>query len=103
MRSSGLLEVRVARQEILGRDDRPRLWAVIDEAVIHRVVGGVSVMRRQLRHLAETAQQGKTTIQRRLAGSRYQKRPPPKAASNGRRLARHAPGSSAPDMSLWPD
>ena len=58
-----LLEVRLARQEILAREDRPRLWAVIDEAVIHRVVGGVSVMRGQLRHLAECAQQGKTTIQ----------------------------------------
>ena len=58
-----LLEVRVARQQVLGREDRPRLWAVIDEAVIHRVVGGVSVMRGQLRHLAECAQQGKTTIQ----------------------------------------
>src|SRR5215831_5036997 len=57
------VEVRLARQEILTRDNRPRLWAVIDEAVIHRVVGGVSVMRRQLRHLAESAQQGKTTIQ----------------------------------------
>jgi transcriptional regulator with XRE-family HTH domain len=58
-----LVEVRRARQEILARDDRPRLWAVIDEAVIHRVVGGVSVMRGQLRHLAESAQQGKTTVQ----------------------------------------
>jgi transcriptional regulator with XRE-family HTH domain len=58
-----LLEVRVARQQVLGREDRPRLWAVIDEAVIHRVVGGVSVMRGQLRHLAECARQGKTTIQ----------------------------------------
>jgi transcriptional regulator with XRE-family HTH domain len=57
------VEVRLARQEILARDDRPRLWAVIDEAVIHRAVGGVSVMRRQLRHLAESAQQGRTTIQ----------------------------------------
>jgi transcriptional regulator with XRE-family HTH domain len=57
------VEVRVARQEVLSREDRPRLWAVIDEAVIHRVVGGVSVMRAQLRHLAEVAQQGKTTIQ----------------------------------------
>jgi hypothetical protein len=36
---------------------------VIDEAVIHRVVGRVSVMRGQLRHLADSAQQGKTTIQ----------------------------------------
>jgi hypothetical protein len=58
-----LLEVRQARQEVLARDDRPRLWAAIDEAVIHRVVGGVGVMRGQLRHLAESAQQGKTTIQ----------------------------------------
>ena len=31
------VEVRMARQKILGRDDRPRLWAVIDEAVIRRV------------------------------------------------------------------
>ena len=36
---------------------------VIDEAVIHRVVGGVGVTRGQLRHLVESAQQGRTTIQ----------------------------------------
>jgi transcriptional regulator with XRE-family HTH domain len=58
-----LLEVRLARQEILARADRPRLWAVIDEAVIHRVVRSPSVMREQLRHLAESAREGKTTIQ----------------------------------------
>jgi transcriptional regulator with XRE-family HTH domain len=58
-----LVEVRLARQEILGRDDRPRLWAVIDEAVIHRVVGGASAMCGQLHHLVDSAQQGKTTIQ----------------------------------------
>ncbi|MGH3285203.1 MAG: helix-turn-helix domain-containing protein [Streptosporangiaceae bacterium] len=58
-----LLEVRMARQKILTRDDRPRLWAIIDEAVIHRAVGGSEVMREQLRHLADAAQQGKTTIQ----------------------------------------
>jgi transcriptional regulator with XRE-family HTH domain len=58
-----LLEVRLARQQILARDDRPRLWAVIDEAVIHRVVGGTKVMSGQLRHLVDAAQQGKTTIQ----------------------------------------
>ena len=58
-----LLEVRLARQEILARNDRPRLWAVIDEAVIRRVVGGPGVMREQLRHLTESVQEGKTTIQ----------------------------------------
>ena len=40
------VEVRLARQEILARDDRPRLWAVIDEAVIHRAVGGVHITQR---------------------------------------------------------
>jgi len=58
-----LLEVRLARQQILTRDDRPRLWAVIDEAVVHRAVGGPEVMRGQLRHLADAARQGKTTVQ----------------------------------------
>jgi hypothetical protein len=58
-----LLEVRLARQKILTRDDRPRLWAVIDEAVIHRVVGGSEVMHGQLRHLADATRQGKTTVQ----------------------------------------
>ena len=58
-----LLEARLARQKILAREDRPRLSAVIDEAVIHRVVGGPDVMREQLRHLIESAQEGKTTIQ----------------------------------------
>jgi Domain of unknown function (DUF5753) len=58
-----LLEVRLTRQEILTRDGRPRLWAAIDEAVIHRVIGSAEVMRGQLRHLADAAQQGKTTIQ----------------------------------------
>ena len=58
-----LLEVRLARQQVLARDDRPRLWAIIDEAVIRRVVGGTEVMRGQLRHLADAAEQGKTTIQ----------------------------------------
>jgi len=57
------VEVRLARQEILARDNRPRLWAVVDEAVIHRLVGGTEVMRGQLHHLANVAQQGKTTIQ----------------------------------------
>lgn len=58
-----LVEVRVARQEILARDDRPRLWAVVDEAAVRRAVGGPDVMRGQLRHLIDSAEHGKTTIQ----------------------------------------
>jgi transcriptional regulator with XRE-family HTH domain len=57
------VEVRTARQKILARDDRPRLWTVIDEAAVHRLVGGPEVMRGQLQHLVECAGQGKTTFQ----------------------------------------
>jgi Domain of unknown function (DUF5753) len=58
-----LVQVRMERQRILGREDRPRLWAVLDEAVIRRLVGGPEVMREQLRHLIDCAEQGKTTLQ----------------------------------------
>jgi transcriptional regulator with XRE-family HTH domain len=58
-----LVQVRMERQRILGREDRPRLWAVLDEAVIRRVVGGPEVMREQLRYLIDCAEQGKTTLQ----------------------------------------
>jgi hypothetical protein len=51
------------RQRIVTREDRPRLWAVIDEAVIRRVVGGPEVMAEQLRHLIDCAEHGKTTLQ----------------------------------------
>ena len=57
------VEVRMVRQKILRRKDRPRLWAVIDEAVIRRFAGSPEVMRGQLRYLAEAAQHGKTSIQ----------------------------------------
>jgi transcriptional regulator with XRE-family HTH domain len=57
------VEVRMSRQQVLLREDRPRLWAVIDEAVIRRVVGSPAIMRTQLQHLVEAAEQGKTTIQ----------------------------------------
>lgn len=53
----------MARQKILTRDSRPRLWTVVDEAAIHRVVGGPEVMRGQVQHLVESAEQGKTTLQ----------------------------------------
>jgi transcriptional regulator with XRE-family HTH domain len=57
------VEVRMSRQQILLRDDRPRLWAVIDEAVIRRIVGSPVIMTAQLRHLVGAAEQGKTTLQ----------------------------------------
>jgi transcriptional regulator with XRE-family HTH domain len=57
------VEVRLARQQILTRPDRPRLWTVLDEAVLHRTVGNGTIMRKQLAHLVTLSEQGKTTIQ----------------------------------------
>ena len=47
------IAVRAARQERLTADDPPECWAVLNEAVIRRVVGGADVMRAQLDHIAE--------------------------------------------------
>jgi len=63
--------VRMTRQEILerdndlpaDRDNTPRLWAIIDEAALHRVVGSSEVMRVQREHLVEMAQRPNVTIQ----------------------------------------
>ncbi len=46
---------RMARQEILSRTDPPEIWAVLDEAVISRPVGGPETMRAQLQHLIDVS------------------------------------------------
>ncbi|MBF6415950.1 helix-turn-helix domain-containing protein [Nocardia cyriacigeorgica] len=55
--------VRQRRQEILHRSDPPFVWAVIDEAALHRPVGGADVHRAQMHHLVELAQLPNVTIQ----------------------------------------
>jgi transcriptional regulator with XRE-family HTH domain len=55
--------LRVKRQELLARAQPPRIWAVMDEAVLRRPVGGVPVMRAQLRHLTEAARMPSVTLQ----------------------------------------
>lgn len=57
------VQVRQARQELLGRDPAVSLWAVLDEAVLRRQVGGPAVMRAQLTRLAEAAGLPQVTIQ----------------------------------------
>jgi transcriptional regulator with XRE-family HTH domain len=60
-----LVKVRLTRQELLGRDQREKplaISAILDEAALHRVVGGPSTMRSQLRRLAELAQLPHVTI-----------------------------------------
>jgi transcriptional regulator with XRE-family HTH domain len=49
------VEVRRHRQQILTRSGGPQLWAVIDEAVLRRPIGGVEVMRQQIESLIEAS------------------------------------------------
>jgi transcriptional regulator with XRE-family HTH domain len=57
------IEVRLARQERLTGEDPPDYWAVLNEAVIRRVVGGPVVMREQLGHIADMAQLPHVNVQ----------------------------------------
>ncbi|GAA3029307.1 helix-turn-helix domain-containing protein [Streptomyces glomeratus] len=50
-----LVEVRLARQEVLRADPPLRLSAVLDEAVLRREIGGPGTMARQLNRLLEAA------------------------------------------------
>lgn len=57
------VRLRMTRQEILTRADRPKLWAVLDEAALRRPFGGRAVMRRQLTHLLELTAEPGITLQ----------------------------------------
>jgi hypothetical protein len=57
------VELRKRRQEILTRSGGPTLWAVLDEAVLHRPIGGIDVLRAQLGHLVDVSAQPNVTIQ----------------------------------------
>jgi transcriptional regulator with XRE-family HTH domain len=59
-----LLALRLERQQLLREAADPlRLWAVMDEAVLRRRVGGAAVMRRQLNALVQASEQANITIQ----------------------------------------
>jgi transcriptional regulator with XRE-family HTH domain len=65
-----VIAVRRTRQEILEPRDipidveqSPRLWAIIEEPALHRVVGDAEVMREQMAHLVEMSQREAITIQ----------------------------------------
>jgi len=57
------VRLRMARQALLRGPRAPQLWAVIDEAVLRRPVGGADVMREQLEHLNECAAMPNVTLQ----------------------------------------
>jgi hypothetical protein len=59
-----LIALRMERQQVLHQSADPlRLWAVMDEAVLRRQVGGPDVMRQQIRHIAELSHAPNITVQ----------------------------------------
>jgi hypothetical protein len=57
--------IRLRRQQILDRatPPPPQIWAIIDESVIRRLVGGRDVMRGQLARLREICESATATLQ----------------------------------------
>jgi hypothetical protein len=55
--------LRLKRQHLLNRAEPPRIWSVMDEAVLRRPVGGPGVLRAQLRRLTEVAAMPQVTLQ----------------------------------------
>jgi transcriptional regulator with XRE-family HTH domain len=58
-----LVDLRMERQRRLENDPPLDLWAILDEAVIRRPVGGNVVMRAQLKHLLAVASRPGMTLQ----------------------------------------
>jgi len=57
------IEAKLTRQALLAKDDPPAFSTVLDEAVLHRMVGGPAVMSTQLGRLIESAHRPNVTIQ----------------------------------------
>ncbi|WP_405742724.1 helix-turn-helix transcriptional regulator [Streptomyces sp. NBC_01525] len=58
------IQVRLRRQERVDDPDSPlRLWVVLDESALRRVVGSHAVMREQLEHLVEMSTLPHVTVQ----------------------------------------
>ncbi|MFF7262061.1 helix-turn-helix domain-containing protein [Streptomyces sp. NPDC008159] len=58
------VQVRMRRQERISAPESPlRLWTVLDEAALRRVVGNRSLMREQLEHLVEQSRLPHVTVQ----------------------------------------
>jgi transcriptional regulator with XRE-family HTH domain len=58
-----LVELRTRRERLFEGDNPPSFHFMLDEAVIRRLVGGASVMRRQLRRLLEVAERPNITVE----------------------------------------
>lgn len=54
---------RMERKHILDKEDKPLLWAIVDEAVLQRTVGDEQVMQAQLAHVLQLIESQKVQLQ----------------------------------------
>ncbi|MEV7867097.1 helix-turn-helix transcriptional regulator [Streptomyces sp. NPDC088124] len=57
------VQARMERQALLTKEHPLRLWAIVDEAAVRRVVGGHEVMRGQAKHLLQLMEEPHVTFQ----------------------------------------
>jgi transcriptional regulator with XRE-family HTH domain len=58
------VELRLGRQAVLDRPEDPlRLWVILDESVLHRMIGGPEVMAAQLDHLVKATERPQIQLQ----------------------------------------
>jgi transcriptional regulator with XRE-family HTH domain len=56
------VDLRLRRQALLQSPEAPSLWVVLEEAALRRLVGGPAVMRAQIEHLLEAANDPRITL-----------------------------------------
>jgi Domain of unknown function (DUF5753) len=57
------VRARIERQRLLSEPGTLKLWAILDEAALHRQVGGRDMMHRQLNHLIKAANEPNVIMQ----------------------------------------
>lgn len=58
------VELRLGRQTVLDRTEDPlRLWAILDESILHRMIGGPKIMAAQLEHLLTATERPEIQLQ----------------------------------------
>jgi transcriptional regulator with XRE-family HTH domain len=62
-RLAAMVDLRTKRRGLLTRENAPHFSFVLDESIIHRVVGSPAIMSRQFQHLASVAELPNVTIQ----------------------------------------
>jgi hypothetical protein len=57
------VDKRLNRQRIFVRENPPHLSVILDELVLHRMIGSVEIMHEQLMHVAEMSRRSHITVQ----------------------------------------